>query len=253
MSSGRSTPATRSSSGSTASATTRSHTPADPPRSTRRASAARSSGSDGSGPSARPRPVDGGDGRARTDRRARDGNLMPADPRRRPGLRDRRRDLRPPAGRLGRAPRAHHGLSRPAPPSGMRQCGRQRPSSSWRQSSEAARPGAVNGRWRSRPAPRSRSSGAVSAASTTVRCGMTSSKIAAVRRVVRPARRRRPSVRAVNGPAGSGLEPDDPVVEAPDALEADLERLDRRPRSRRASARTSAVRAATSAGTGRGP
>ena len=47
-----------------------------------------------------------------------------ADPRRGPGLRHGRRDQRPPAGRLGRAPRAHHGLT----PSGRRQRGCQRPS-----------------------------------------------------------------------------------------------------------------------------
>ena len=91
----------------------RGHARRRPTASTRTGSAARSSGSGGSAPSARPRrgrrPWTSSSAVARAD-----GNLMPADPRRRPGPRHRRRDQRPAAGRLGRAPRAHHGLTAPA-------------------------------------------------------------------------------------------------------------------------------------------
>ena len=50
-----------------------------------------------------------GDGRARTDR-ASGRQPHAGDPRRGPGICDRGRDQRPPPGRVGRAPRAHHGL-----------------------------------------------------------------------------------------------------------------------------------------------
>ena len=51
-----------------------------------------------------------------------DGNLMPPILERRPGLRHGRRDQRPPAGRLGRAPRAHHGLSERSHVAARRPC-----------------------------------------------------------------------------------------------------------------------------------
>ena len=85
------------------------HTPAAPPdRSRRRAPPGRA------GP-ARPcralgGGLDGGHGPPRGDR-ARRRQPHAADPRGGPGLRHGRRDQRPAAGRLGRAPRAHHGLT----------------------------------------------------------------------------------------------------------------------------------------------
>ena len=71
---------------------------------------------------------------------ARRGQPDAGDPRGRPGLRDGRRDQRPPARRLGRAPRAHHGLTaeRHAPSAVRQRLGR----SSWRpRRSRPARPG----------------------------------------------------------------------------------------------------------------
>ena len=97
------------------------------------------------------RGLGGGDGSARGDcprRRQPDA----ADPRRRPGLRHGRRDQRPPPRRLGRAPRAHHGLT----PSRMRQ---RRPPASHpgpRRAPRATRHARVNGRDARRPRARSR-------------------------------------------------------------------------------------------------
>ena len=137
-SSGRSSRATRSSSGSTASATTRSTTPPlhriDPDGERRQIERVRRVRAERSA-EAWTTAMDRLEATARGD-----GNLMPRDPRRGPRLRHGRRDQRPPAGRLGRAPRAHHGLkawhlaarlrpvARRSPPAGAR---RRQPVRMW--------------------------------------------------------------------------------------------------------------------------
>ena len=91
-----------------------------------------------------------------------------ADPRRGPGLRHGRRDQRPPAGGLGRAPRAHHGLT----PRGMRQWPCQRPSAA--SASTSSRVTRCE-KGRAASAWTAISSKAASPNSVIVRCGMTSS------------------------------------------------------------------------------
>ena len=107
-SSGRSSRATRSSSASTASATTRSRRRRlhriDPDGERRQIERVRRVRAERSA-EAWTAAMDELEAIARAD-----GNLMPADPGRGPGLRDGRRDQRPPPGRVGRAPRADHGL-----------------------------------------------------------------------------------------------------------------------------------------------
>ena len=111
------------------------------------------------------------------------------DPRRRPGPRHGRRDQRPAAGELGRAPRAHHGLDHGLTPSGNApvRLPAARPVLE-PSSSRSAR--AANGSCAPRPPATTASSGAVSD-SAIVRWGMTLSKQAAVGRPCRPARRDR--------------------------------------------------------------
>ena len=176
-----------------------------------------------------------------------DGNLMPPILDGGPRLRHGRRDQRPAAGRLGRAPRAHHGLT---DPSGIRQWPCQRPSAPSSQHLEPGDPvrgtGGVGGRRR-----RCSSSGA-SLDSAIVRCGMTSSNAPAVRRVVREPARRIASVSAGERRVRLGREVDD----APGTA--------RRARSAHRTARCAAAIAASVApdgrarsrgrrGTGRGP
>ena len=128
-----------------------------------------------------------------------DGQPAAADHRGRAGLRDGRRDQRPPAGRLGRAPRADHGLT----PSGIRQWECQRPSPSSTHQLDPASTRRANGRGRARLV-RDRLERAVLGLGDRQMRDDDRRMDAAVRRVVREALDDRRRSSRLNGAEGSG-------------------------------------------------
>ena len=143
--------ATRSSSGSTASATTRCTTPPlhriDPDgerRQIERVRRVRAERSAEAWTAAMDRLEAIARGRRQPDA---------GDPRRRPRLRDGRRDQRPAARRLGRAPRADHGLTAERDPPATVPAAARRP----RRAPRAGLTRRANGQRRARPRPRSSS------------------------------------------------------------------------------------------------